>query len=204
VARPGTRDATFTSRHFRHTAHGTCRVAVRVLTLTHRPGDSPMNILFVDDDRNRAELLTRDACRRGHISSVAYNCRTATEYANTARFDVVVINIPPDVASSGNLRAAIRHHGLSREAVLIEVLSSATAHICAEAPCPDLRVDQPVQPGQLGAFLADLLAQRGGRSPLQSFEASEPDRAIPARITGACAPIIVGRPKAEHRAAGRG
>lgn len=57
-----------------------------------------MNILFVDDDRERGELLSRNACRLGHISSVAYTRRTALEYANTARFDVIVVNIAPHLA----------------------------------------------------------------------------------------------------------
>ncbi|WP_143026493.1 response regulator transcription factor [Paraburkholderia fungorum] len=54
-----------------------------------------MNILFVDDDRERGELLSRNACRLGHISSVAYTRRAAVEYANTACFDVIVVNIAP-------------------------------------------------------------------------------------------------------------
>lgn len=88
------------------------------------------------------------AAKLGHISSVAYDFRTAAEFASTTRFDMVIVNVHSGPDSSAVLGDAIARRGSSKDPLIVSVFSSDSRNRNSALHI-DRRIEEPLRAEQL-------------------------------------------------------
>lgn len=80
-----------------------------------------MNMLLVDEDQHRANLLTQSASRGGHLVSVAYDLSTALDWLTDTRFDLIVLNTKFSMSLINNAVITIREKSPSAHSRIVAV-----------------------------------------------------------------------------------
>src|SRR4051794_17826833 len=87
-----------------------------------------MKILVIDDVRDSADSLAALAAELGHSVEVAYDCKTATEYASKTRFDVILCDVGLPDGDGRQTCERLRDEGASQDACMIAVTGRTDLH----------------------------------------------------------------------------
>jgi CheY-like chemotaxis protein len=87
-----------------------------------------MKILVIDDVRDSADSLAALAAELGHSVEVAYDCKTATEFATTTRFDVILCDVGLPDGDGRHACERLRDEGASQDACMIAVTGRTDLH----------------------------------------------------------------------------
>ncbi|KDR39002.1 response regulator [Caballeronia glathei] len=80
-----------------------------------------MQILVVDDARDSADSLAALATEIGHTVVVAYDCKTAMQYATTRSFDVILCDVGLPDGDGRQTCERLRSAGASQDACMIAI-----------------------------------------------------------------------------------
>jgi DNA-binding response OmpR family regulator len=128
-------------------------------------GQTPLNILVVDDESDLRQNLTRSFAREGHRVVAVADGRSAVDRASTERFDIVLLDVALGPGPDGNL--VCRELRSRRNVVPIIMLtaldSEADAVLGLEAGADDY-VTKPFGLAELRSRIRAVLRRAGPRA----------------------------------------